>query len=74
MYEPLNMFFVWRIIYEQCVANMSIKISIKENIKVLVENWLVGFIQPEMQISHVKLLIKHFGSMYRDLCFLPNVI
>jgi hypothetical protein len=61
------MFFIWRIIYEQCVASMSINISIKENIKVLVENWLVGFIQLEMQISHVKLFIKHSGNMYREI-------
>jgi len=38
------------------------------------ENWLVKFIQQEMWISHAKLLIKHFGSMYGDLCFVPNVI
>jgi hypothetical protein len=36
--------FVWRIIYKQHVANVSIRINIKEIIKVLVENWLVRFI------------------------------
>jgi hypothetical protein len=46
----------------------------KKNIKVLVENWLVRFIWQEMQILHAKLLIKHFGSMYKDLCFMPNLI
>ncbi len=29
------------------------------------ENWLVKFIQQEMQISHVKFLIKHSRNMYR---------
>jgi hypothetical protein len=29
---------------------------------------------PTMQILHVKILIKHFGSMYRSLCFVPNLI
>ncbi len=27
-----------------------------------------------MWILHAKLLIKHFGSMYRNLCFVPNLI
>jgi hypothetical protein len=27
-----------------------------------------------MQILHAKLLIKHFGSMYRDLCFATDLI
>jgi hypothetical protein len=27
-----------------------------------------------MQISHAKLLIKHFRSMYKDLCFVPYLI
>jgi hypothetical protein len=37
--------FVWHIVYEKFVANMSIRISRKENIKVLVKNWLVRFIR-----------------------------
>jgi hypothetical protein len=53
---------------------MNVKISKKENIKVLVENWLVRFIQQEMQISHAKLLIKHSGNMYRYLCFVLDFI
>jgi hypothetical protein len=53
---------------------MSVRISRKENVKVLVENWLVKFIRQEMWISHAKLLIKHSGSMYRDLCFVPDFI
>ncbi len=66
--------FVWRIIYKQHVANMSIRIRKKENVKVFVENWFVEFIQQEMQISHEKLLIKHFGNMYRDFCFVLHLI
>jgi hypothetical protein len=38
------------------------------------ENWLVRFIQQEMRILHAKLLIKHFGNMYRDLCFAIDLI
>jgi hypothetical protein len=38
------------------------------------ENWLVKFIWQEMQILHAKLLIKHFRSMYRDLCFALDLI
>jgi len=66
--------FVWRIIYKQSVANVSVRISRKQNIKVLVGNWLVGFIWQEMKISHAKLLIKHSGNRYKDLCFVPNLI
>ncbi len=66
--------FVWCIIYRQGVTNVSIRISRKENIKVLVENWLVKFIKQEMQISHAKLLIKLFKCMYRDFCFVPYLI
>jgi hypothetical protein len=66
--------FVWQIVYEQCVANMNVRVSRKENITFLVENWLVRFIWEEMQISHTKLLIKHSQSMYRDFCFVPNLI
>jgi hypothetical protein len=51
--------FVWCIIYDQCVASVNIRINIKENVKVIVENWLVKFIQQEIQILHAKLLIKH---------------
>jgi hypothetical protein len=36
--------FIWHIVYEQCVADVNIRISKKENIKVIVENWLVKFI------------------------------
>ncbi len=38
------------------------------------ENWLVKFIQQKIQILHAKFLVKHFGSMYRDFCFVPYVI
>jgi hypothetical protein len=37
--------FVWRIAYKQFVANVGIRTSRKENIKVLVKNWLVKFIR-----------------------------
>ncbi len=66
--------FVWCIIYEQHVASVNVRISRKKNVKVIVENWLVRFIRKELQILHVKLLIKHFGSMYRDLCFVSDLI
>jgi hypothetical protein len=39
-----------------------------------VENWLVKFIQQEMQILHVEPLVKHSRSMYRDFYFVLNVI
>jgi hypothetical protein len=51
---------------------MNVRINRKENVKVLVENWLVKFMKQEMWISHVKLMIKHYGNMYRDLCFVPK--
>jgi hypothetical protein len=35
--------FVWGIVYKQGVANMSVRIHRKENIKVLMKNWLVRF-------------------------------
>ncbi len=38
------------------------------------ENWLVKFIREEMWILHVKLLIKHSRSMYKDLCFALDLI
>ncbi len=38
------------------------------------ENWLVKFIRQKMRISHAKLLIKHFESMYGDLSFVLDVI
>jgi hypothetical protein len=66
--------FVWRTIYKQRVANMSVRISRKENVMVFVENWLDRFIRPKMQILRAKLSIKHFGSMYRNFCFMPNLI
>jgi hypothetical protein len=56
------------------LANMNVRINKKENIKVLMENWLVRFIQQEMWISHAKLLIEHSGNMYIYLCFVPNLI
>jgi hypothetical protein len=37
--------FVWRITYEQHVANMNIRTSRKENVKVFVKNWLIRFIR-----------------------------
>ncbi len=37
--------FVWRIVYEQHVANMNVRIFRKENIKALVKNWFVRFIR-----------------------------
>jgi hypothetical protein len=39
-----------------------------------VENWLVKFIRQEMWILHAKLLVKHSGNMYRDLCFVLEVV
>jgi hypothetical protein len=36
--------FVWRIIYKQRVASVGVRISRKEIVKILVENWLVKFI------------------------------
>ncbi len=66
--------FVWRIVYEQIFANMSVRKFRNENVKVLMENWLVMFIQQEMWISHANVLFKHFGSMYRYLCFVPYLI
>ncbi len=36
--------FVWHIVYEQRVASMSVGLSRKEDINVLVENWLVKLI------------------------------
>jgi hypothetical protein len=42
--QAIDHAFVWHIIYEQRVPNMSIKINKKENVKVLVENWLIRFI------------------------------
>jgi hypothetical protein len=36
--------FVRHIFYEQCVANVSVRKHRKENIKLLVENWLARFI------------------------------
>jgi hypothetical protein len=65
--------FVWRIVYEQCVANVSVRKHRKENVELLAENWLVKFIRQEMWISHAKLLIKHLEA-YRDLCFGPDLI
>jgi len=54
------------------IANMNVRINRKENVKVLVEIWLVKFMKHEMWISHAKLMIKHYGNMYRDLCFVPK--
>jgi hypothetical protein len=47
LYGVLNI-FLWRIVYEQRVANMSIRISFLKIVKVLLENRLVKFIQQEM--------------------------
>ncbi len=35
--------FVWGIVYKQGVANISVRIHRKENVKVLMKNWLVRF-------------------------------
>jgi hypothetical protein len=35
--------FVWGIVYKQGVVNMSVRIHRKENVKVLMKNWLVRF-------------------------------
>jgi hypothetical protein len=40
--------FIWFIIYKQCVPNMSVRRSRKENVKVLMKNWLVRFIRQEI--------------------------
>jgi hypothetical protein len=42
--QAIKHVFVWCVIYEQCVVSMSLRISRKENVEVLVENWLVKFI------------------------------
>jgi hypothetical protein len=36
--------------------------------------WLVKFILQEMQILHVKFVIKHSRTIDEDLCFMPNLI
>jgi hypothetical protein len=36
--------FVWHIVYEQRVANVSVKINKKKDIKVFVKNWLIRLI------------------------------
>ncbi len=33
--------FAWRIIYKQCVANMSVRIYRKENVKIFMKIWLI---------------------------------
>jgi hypothetical protein len=58
---------VFCIIYKQHVDNVSVKKHRKKTVKILIENWLVRFIQQEMWILHAKLLVKHFKNMYRDL-------
>jgi len=50
------------------------RIHRKENIKVLMENWPVRFIQQEMRILHAKLLIKQFRRIDEDFCFMPYLI
>jgi hypothetical protein len=37
--------FVWRIVYEKNVANVSVRKFRSENIKVLMENWFVTIIR-----------------------------
>jgi len=66
--------FAWCIIYEQHVANMSVRIFRKKNVKIFMKIWLVKFIWQEMWIFHVKLLIKHFKTIDKHLCFMPNLI
>jgi hypothetical protein len=53
---------------------VSVRINRKENLKVLVENWFVRFIQHKMHFLHAKLFMKHSGNMYRYLCFVPDLI
>jgi hypothetical protein len=40
--QAIEHVFVWRIVCKQCVPSMSIRISRKENVKVLVEIGLSG--------------------------------
>jgi hypothetical protein len=53
---------------------MNVRECRKENVKVLMENWLIKFIWLEMWILHAKFLIKHSRNMYRYFCFAPNLI
>ncbi len=42
--QAIKHVFVWCVIYEQRVVSMSVRISRKKIVEVLVENWLVKFI------------------------------
>jgi len=72
--QPIKHDFALRIIYEQHVANPTIRILRKNNVQIFIKNWLVRFIWQEMRILHVKFLIKHSGTIKEDLCFMPNLI
>jgi hypothetical protein len=71
---PIKHDFAWHIIYEQHVANVSVRIFRKENIKIFMKIWLVKFIWQEMWILHVNFLIKHFKTIDKHLYFMPNLI
>jgi len=45
--RPIKHDFAWCIVYKQHVANMSVKIFRKENIKIFIKIWLVRFIWQE---------------------------
>jgi len=41
---PVEHDFAWRIIYEQHVANVSVRIFFFKNVKIFMKIWLVRFI------------------------------
>lgn len=66
--------FVKGFIYKQGFTYMSGKIGGKKNVKILMKNWLVKFIEQEMQILHAKILIKHFRKIDENLCSMLNLV
>jgi hypothetical protein len=71
---PIKHDFAWHIIYEQRVGNVNVRIFRKENVNIFMKIWLVMFILQEMQILHVKLVIKHSRTIDEDFGFMPNLI
>jgi hypothetical protein len=72
--QAIKHVFTWHILYDQHVASVSVRKHRKENVKVFMENCLVKFIWQEMRILHAKPLIKHIESIYKDFCFVLNLI
>ncbi len=66
--------FVEGFVYKRGFAYVIGKICRKENVKILMKNWLVKFIKQEMWISHAKILIKHFRKIAENWCSMLNLI